>query len=98
MNKVFVERDLYRDRANELLGDLDSCLSFGDRAITAKDRVISHQSALVKIQNEIIEADSIQIVDLNKMVGNSSKQIKLLKVQRAGLVVVILVAVGKLLL
>lgn len=98
VRKVFIERNLYRDRANELLIQLDSCAVVANKTIEKKNRVIESQKSLLRLSDEIITTDSLQILDLNKSIAAGNKKMNFLKAERTVLGIGLIVVLVKLLL
>ena len=79
VNKAFTERNIYRDRANELLGQLDSCKqefhSLEQRLMIERKKA----DEKFKTMEGIMERDSTQIELYGKMTNRQNNENKLLK-------------------
>lgn len=95
INKVFVERNFYKERTVELSLSLDTLQAKCNKTIAAKNTAVKSAQSLINIQNEIIANDSIALANYEKMKTKQERLTKFVKWERNVLFIGVAVLVVK---
>ena len=82
VNRVFLERDLYKERTIELSLSLDTLQAKCAQTVKAKNSALQEAKSLMALYEEVTYNDSIMFANYEKMQKKETLKLKYTKLQR----------------